>query len=178
MRDEHPLLFPTILRHVAPYENGAGQRHNLQIRVPVDDRHTQVFRVNFVPTEAEVSLPDAPVPWRYTPLKDGPRAYRMNMVSAQDSMAWETQGAVTDRTEERLGVADEGIIMLRKLLREQIEVVRHGGEPMGLLREPEQNRIIELAVINDRIGLHVPRTEAESRSDSVAQRFNAQGSAS
>ena len=161
MVDQHPLLFPTVLRHVAPYEEGAAQRHNLQIRVPMDDFHTQVFRVNFVPADGETSPPDRPVPWRFTALKTGPRAYKMNMVSAQDSMAWETQGALTDRTQERLGAGDEGIIMLRKLLREQIEIVRQGGEPMGLVRDPEKNRIIELDVINDRIGLHAPRTELD-----------------
>src|SRR5918992_1891190 len=165
MRDAHPLLFPTVLRHVAPYDNGASQRHNLQIRVPVDDRHTQVFRVNFVPSDADVSLPDAPVPWRYTALKNGPREYRMDMVPAQDSMAWETQGPITDRTTERLGTGDEGVIMLRKLLREQIEIVRHGGQPMGLVRDPEKNRIIELAVINDRIGLRVPYSEMDRHTE-------------
>jgi len=161
MVDQHPLLFPTVLRHVAPYEEGAAQRHNLQIRVPVDDWQTQVFRVNFVPADGEISPPDRPVPWRFTALKTGPRAYKMNMVSAQDSMAWETQGALTDRTQERLGAGDEGIIMLRKLLREQIEIVRQGGEPMGLVRDPEKNRIIEFDVVNDRIGLHAPRTELD-----------------
>jgi 5,5'-dehydrodivanillate O-demethylase len=140
----------------------------------VDDHHTQVFRVNFVPSDDERSLPEAPVPWRYTALKTGPREYKMNMVSAQDSMAWETQGTLTDRTEERLGVGDEGIIMLRKLLREQIEIVRQGAEPMGLLRDPEKNRIIELEVVNDRIGLHVPRTE----DDRVGSKFNVVGSCS
>jgi 5,5'-dehydrodivanillate O-demethylase len=120
-----------------------------------------VFRVNFVPADGEISPPDRPVPWRFTPLKTGPRQYKMNMVSAQDSMAWETQGALTDRTQERLGAGDEGIIMLRKLLREQIEIVRQGGEPMGLVRDPEKNRIIEFDVVNDRIGLHAPRTELD-----------------
>ena len=114
MVDQHPLLFPTVLRHVAPYEEGSRQRHNLQIREPMDDRHTQVFRVNFVPADGETSPPDRPVPWRFTALKTGPRAYKMNMVSAQDSMAWETQGALTDRTQERLGAGDEGIIDAEK----------------------------------------------------------------
>ena len=45
--------FPSVLRHVAPFNEGNGHRHNLQIRVPVDDFHTQVFRVNFVPSETE-----------------------------------------------------------------------------------------------------------------------------
>ena len=152
--DEHPLLFPTTLRHVAPYENGKAHRHNLQIRVPVDDTHTQVFRVNFVPSNVEKSPAEVQVPFRYSRLKKGPREYDMSMVSAQDSMAWETQGAVTDRTQERLGAGDAGIILLRKLLKEQIELVQKGRDALGVIRDPQQNRIIELNVINERIGLH------------------------
>jgi 5,5'-dehydrodivanillate O-demethylase len=78
----------------------------------------------------------------------------MNMVSAQDSMAWETQGPVTDRTREHIGVGDEGIIVLRKLLKEQIERVQQGFEPMGLIRDPAKNQLIDLGVINERIGLY------------------------
>ncbi len=154
--DEHPLLFPTTLRHVAPYEDGKGHRHNLQIRVPVDDTHTQVFRVNFVPSDVEKSPAEIPAPFRYSQLKKGPREYDMRMVSAQDSMAWETQGAVTDRTQERLGAGDEGIILFRKILKEQIENVKKGFDPIGMIRDPEKNQIIELNVINERIGLYRP----------------------
>ncbi|MEX0802295.1 MAG: Rieske 2Fe-2S domain-containing protein, partial [Candidatus Binatia bacterium] len=117
--DEHPLLFPTTLRHVAPYDDGKAHRHNLQIRVPVDDHHTQVFRVNFVPSPNEKAAADNEVPFRFSSLKNGPRDYNMGMVSAQDSMAWETQGKVTDRTQEHLGAGDEGVIALRKLMQEQ-----------------------------------------------------------
>jgi 5,5'-dehydrodivanillate O-demethylase len=151
--DEHPLIFPTVLRHVAPYSEGSGHRHNLQIRVPMDDHHTQVFRVNFLPMDSERSLPGAPVPLRFAQLKTAPREYKMNMVPAQDSMAWETQGALTDRTQEHLGVGDEGIIALRKLLREQIERVQQGLEPIGIIRDPAANQLIDLGVINERIGL-------------------------
>ena len=77
----------------------------------------------------------------------------MNMIPAQDSMAWETQGACTDRTQEHLGIGDEGIIELRKLLREQIERVQQGLEPMGIIRDPAKNKLIDLGVINERIGL-------------------------
>jgi 5,5'-dehydrodivanillate O-demethylase len=151
--DEHPLLFPSILRHVAPYKKGGGHRHNLQIRVPVDDTHTQVFRVNFVPDDTERSPADADVPVRYSQLKFGPRDYDMNLVSAQDSMAWETQGPLTDRTQEHLGVEDEGVIELRKMLREQIERVKQGLEPIGVIRDPAKNQLIDLGVFNERIGL-------------------------
>src|SRR6266478_2538231 len=161
--DEHPLLFPTTLRHVAPYENDRAHRHNLQIRVPVDDSHTQVFRVNFVPSNLEKSPPQMQVPFRYSQLKTGPRQYDMRMVSAQDSMAWETQGAIADRTEERLGIGDEGIILLRKLLKEQIEVVQQGLDPIGVIRDPQKNRIIELNVTNERIGLHRPQSSEQDQ---------------
>jgi len=152
--DEHPLLFPSILRHVAPFEGGKKHRHNLQIRVPVDDEHTQVFRVNFVPSDSEKSPADAEVPWRFSKLKSGPGKYDMSMVSAQDSMAWETQGNITDRRQEHLGVGDEGIIVLRKMLREQIERVQRGLDPLGVIRNPDKNQIIDLGVINERIGLY------------------------
>ena len=163
MVDEHPLLFPTILRHVASTDDGKGHRHNLQIRVPVDDTHTQVFRVNFVPSDVERSPAEVQVPFRYSQLKNGPREYNMRMVSAQDSMAWETQGAVTDRTQERLGVGDEGIILFRKMLKEQIENVQRGFEPIGMVRDPEKNQIIELHVINERIGLYRPQSLEQDR---------------
>ena len=78
----------------------------------------------------------------------------MDMVSAQDSMAWETQGSLTDRATEHLGVADEGIIELRKLLKEQIERVQQGLDPLGVIRDPAQNQLIDLGVINERIGLY------------------------
>ena len=156
--DDHPLLFPSVLRHVAPFNEGSGHRHNLQIRVPMDDYHTQVFRVNFLPMDSERSPADAPVPLRFVALKTGPREYKMNMIPAQDSMAWETQGARADRTQEHLGVGDEGVIELRKLLREQIERVQQGLDPIGLIRDPEQNQLIDLGVINERIGLMRPQS--------------------
>lgn len=151
--DEHPLLFPSVLRHVAPFRSLQSVRHNLQIRVPVDDHHTQVFRANFVPLADERSPADAPVPFRFTPLKSGPREYDMTMVSAQDSMAWETQGFLADRSSEHLGVGDEGVIELRKLLKEQIERVQQGLDPLGVMRDPARNQLIDLGVINERIGL-------------------------
>jgi hypothetical protein len=121
----------------------------------------------------EKSPAEVPVSFRYSQLKKGPREYDMRMVSAQDSMAWETQGEVTDRTQERLGVGDEGIILLRKLLKEQIENVQKGLDPMGMIRDPEKNRIIEFNVFNERIGLYPAeirhRTERPERPNELCR---------
>jgi 5,5'-dehydrodivanillate O-demethylase len=87
-------------------------------------------------------------------VRDEHGEYRLDHVLAQDAMAWETQGAITDRTREHLGVGDEGIIIFRKLLQEQIAIVRNGGEPLGVIRDSSKNSIIEFDVINQRIGLY------------------------
>jgi 5,5'-dehydrodivanillate O-demethylase len=152
--DQHPLLFPITLRHVFRALKTDGLlRHTLQIRVPVDDTHTQVYVVYFTPNESDISPADGDPPWEYFPIRDEKGEYRLEHVLVQDAMVWETQGALMDRTQEHLGVGDEGIIILRKLLREQIEIVRRGGEPLGVLRDPSKNRLIEFDVINERVGL-------------------------
>jgi 5,5'-dehydrodivanillate O-demethylase len=158
--DQHPLLFPSILRHVSSYTSKkTGEksfRHNLQIRVPIDDYSIRVYRVNFVPLADVRSPADQDPPFEYRPLKNEAGEYDMSLVSAQDSMAWETQGAIADRTQENLGTSDVGIAMLRRLLKEQIEIVQKGGEPMGVIRDASKNKTIYLDVINDRIGLNRP----------------------
>jgi 5,5'-dehydrodivanillate O-demethylase len=152
--DQHPLVFPNTLRHVFRAIKGDGLlRHNMQIRVPVDDAHTQVYVVYFTPNDTDLSPADGDTAWEYFPIRDEKGEYRLEHVLVQDAMAWETQGAPTDRTQEHLGVGDAGIILLRKILREQIEIVRKGGEPLGLVRNPDENRLIEFDVVNERIGL-------------------------
>jgi len=41
-------------------------------------------------------------------------------------------------------MSDRGIILYRKMLAEQIEVVHSGGEPMNTVRDPDKNVMIEL----------------------------------
>ena len=152
--DQHPLVFPITLRHVFRALKTTGWLlHNVQIRVPVDDAHTQVYVVYFTPNETDHSPANGDTPWEYFPIRDKQGEYRLDHVLVQDAMAWETQGAPTDRTQEHLGVGDEGVILLRKVLRAQIEIVQKGGEPLGLVRDPSKNRLIEFDVINERVGL-------------------------
>ena len=68
--------------------------------------------------------------------------YALNTFNSQDRMAWETQGAIFDRTQEHLGATDIGVLMFRKLLDEQIAIVEAGGEPMAVLRDPAKNQMI------------------------------------
>ena len=152
--DQHPLLFPNTLRHVFRTRKTDDKlRHNVQIRVPVDDTHTQVYVVYFEPNDTDHSPADGDAPWEFFAVRDEQGHYRLEHVLVQDAMAWETQGAVTDRTLEHLGVADEGIILFRKMLQEQVQRVQRGDDPLGVLRDQDRNALIEFDVINERIGL-------------------------
>jgi 5,5'-dehydrodivanillate O-demethylase len=132
--DEHPLIFPNILRHL----------NDAQIRVPIDDTHTYIVFVEFKPSPdgAIVDEPEA-LPLQYLqPYKDPAGAmhpntrFTMHSVQPQDYMAWETQGPIADRTVERLATADRGIVMLREMLRAEIEKVQRGEDPRCVIRDP------------------------------------------
>ncbi len=138
--DEHPLIFPNILR----------QGPNMQIRIPIDDTHTNHWDVNFTPTpdgsEVEQADGDIPVqylePYKYPPDRLHPEArFTLASVRNQDHMAWETQGPIADRTVEHLSYSDRGVHMLRKLMKDEIARVQQGLDPMGLIRDPNHNMI-------------------------------------
>jgi 5,5'-dehydrodivanillate O-demethylase len=158
--DQHPLLFPNTLRHVSKSKASGRLRHNLQFRVPIDDENTQVYVVYFEPSDTERSPADADAPFAPFPLRDEGGEYRLDQVLVQDAMAWESQGAVADRTEENLGSSDRGIAMYRRLIRDQIAAMRNGKDPLGTVRDPSANRLIEFEVINERIGLTTPERQA------------------
>ena len=133
--DHHPLIFPNILR--------VGNR--TQIRVPIDDTHTWHVVVAFTPTEDGSIVEDVEdLPFSYDPpYKDPPDARypsarnKMDTVPQQDYMVWETQGAVANRTAEHLSFGDRGVVLLRNVLRENIERVQAGLDPLGLVRDPD-----------------------------------------
>ena len=139
--DEHPLVFPNILR----------QSNATQIRVPMDDTHTKIFFVRFDPAEdGSVVEEEENPPVEYVkPYKDPPDAihpftkFRMDEVQAQDHMGWETQGPISDRTCERLATADRGIVMLREMMKREIEKVQKGLDPIGVVRNPAQNSLLD-----------------------------------
>lgn len=141
----HPLVFPNMLRQ------RHGREHYLQYRVPVDDTHTLFFEVYFFesrdgsPIEQRGDPPVEYAPSHKTP--DG--TYKMERVWMQDYMAWETAGPIYDRTREHLATGDKGIITFRKLLKAQIDKVKKRKDPIGVIRDPERNRLIHFHTVTD-----------------------------
>jgi 5,5'-dehydrodivanillate O-demethylase len=60
-------------------------------------------------------------------------------INGQDMMAWVTQGDISDRTTERLGTSDQGVILYRQTLEEHIRMVERGEDPRGVIRDPAKN---------------------------------------
>jgi 5,5'-dehydrodivanillate O-demethylase len=132
----HPILFPNILR----------VGNSLQFRVPIDNTHTthmvlfwkackegeEALAPNLTPME----IKDAYYPPTQEDAAYG-RRLRDDYVLGQDQTAWAAQGSVSDRTTERLGVSDVGIIMFRRLLDSNATIVEDGGEPINVHRTPE-----------------------------------------
>jgi len=141
----HPLVFPNLLR---------GPGNVAHFRIPMDDTHTGVLYVLYSPTPDGRPSGQREVPYKYVPpIKEpyddnGFVRYRhhMNTFASQDGMAWETHGAIADRSKEHLVSSDKGVVMLRNLLRLQIEKVKQGEDPIGVLRDPAKNTIIEFKV--------------------------------
>ena len=128
----HPLLFPA---HLAL---GNEQGPRFEFRVPMDDTHLLVYSYFTIPyTSAEPRQTSIPV--YEIPYKDADDRLIVDTVLGQDMMAWVTQGDITDRSTERLGTSDTGIILYRQVLLEQIERVQRGEDPMGVIRDPARN---------------------------------------
>ena len=137
----HPLVFPYFVRL------GGKIRSELQIRVPMDDEHTLHLDYMAYCPGPDVEAPQQDyVPYFEHPLFDETGRPIADYVLAQDLAAWWGQGAVADRENERLGVSDRGVIMFRKLLTEQMQIVQDGGDPMNVFRDPAANERIDLPV--------------------------------
>jgi 5,5'-dehydrodivanillate O-demethylase len=135
----HPLVFPNIL--FVPVRTG----YSLHFRTPIDDCNTQVFQYRYMPTPdgSNVVQPDqAAIVEIGTTDENG--EFHMDNFTSQDHMAWETQGSIADRAKEHLAEGDRGIIMFRKLLREQIQAVQAGQDPVGVNRDPAKDQTIQM----------------------------------
>jgi 5,5'-dehydrodivanillate O-demethylase len=125
----HPMLFPNTLLV------GNEMQATMQWRVPADDTHTyHVSYYVFRAAPGALAPEQTSVPHRYVPLVDERGNYIVDMTFNQDYMAWITQGPVYERDLERLGESDVGIILFRQMLRQQLEIVLDGGEPMNVFR--------------------------------------------
>lgn len=109
--------------------------------VPVDDWHTEFFTARSAPItgkaaeEFEAFLSTAK---RYNPHDDAEKLFHgimpddtvgdtaTSLVNAQDYVVQVGQGTIVDRSKERLGRSDEGVILLRKIFHRELGLMKKG----------------------------------------------------
>ena len=143
--NQHPLVFPNMLRQCH------GREHYLQYRVPVDDTHTLFFEIYFTESKdgSAVAQPEDPPVHYAAPAKNPDGTYKMEKVWMQDYVAWETAGPIFERSDEPLATADRGILIYRKMLKAEIDKIKRGKDPMGVVRDAAKNRLIAFHTITD-----------------------------
>ncbi|WP_066562578.1 hypothetical protein [Sphingobium sp. TKS] len=119
-------------------------------RVPVDDENTLSISWIYtaVPEERRPYRQEVIPSWQ-SPIKD-PETGRWitTHVINQDIIGWVGQGRITDRQKENLGQSDKGIVMMRNRFFKELEAVVEGAAPKGIIRDPEINHKVALAVAN------------------------------
>lgn len=135
----HPMVFPNVV-HI-----GRIGEQEFQIRVPLDDETTWhlVYHIYDPGPDVEVPAQD-PVPVFEVPVVELPE-----WILPQDLIVWEEQGAIMDRSTEWLGETDKGLIMMRKMIDDQIKIVEDGGDPINVFREPHDMLHLEIEDYGD-----------------------------
>jgi 5,5'-dehydrodivanillate O-demethylase len=125
------------------------------VKVPIDDTHTRLYNVYVNAPDGSDSPPagrlaphleyllasDAAEAKNPLSVIHPAAAYRMDRLRFQDIMAMETQGAIADRTVERQGSSDGGILVLRTMLLREIDRVAQGLDPLGVVRDADHEPI-------------------------------------
>ena len=93
------------------------------------------------------------MPYRYVPLTGDDGRYITNILFNQDYMVWASQGPIALRDREKLGESDRGIILFRKLLREQLDIATDGGDPMNVIRDPRKNERLNVPMEQVKFGM-------------------------
>ena len=120
--------------------------------VPVDNEHVRGISIVAWPLENGEPKPD----WRpgtdtVADIRPGSvlaRSYEERQRQPDDLEAQEGQRAIAVHALENLGMSDSGIVMLRRLLREQIKRVEGGLDPINVVRDTEAARSIPTGAWN------------------------------
>ncbi len=148
------LIFPSANR----FESGraeqiGGLRQNILFRTPQDDIHTLNFFITLYPsidgalvhhTDTPPELPRGP--WIATErgvYPPGDEQWWGVESIMQDRMVQEGQGLILDRSTENLGGSDRGVVLFRQLLKESIDAVQNGEDPIGIVRDEASNPVLD-----------------------------------
>jgi 5,5'-dehydrodivanillate O-demethylase oxygenase subunit len=144
MTDTHVSCygFPLLNRFSLPaVEKGGELVRSILYRVPIDNARTQLYFVHFYPSEKRSfhTLKRDTKLGEYVALEQD--WWGIDVID-QDRMVVEQQGTIADRQHEALGASDGGIILMRQMMRESLEAVANGRDPLCIIRDPDEQKIV------------------------------------
>jgi 5,5'-dehydrodivanillate O-demethylase oxygenase subunit len=153
-KDDEPWRVgqPVILPNINVISAVSSSDMTVIWRTPVDDTHMIQWDLRCMqPTgETAEASSDGRVPYFEMQPKDEQGRWNLRTVRIQDYMIYMAQGTIVDRTQERLGASDQGVILFRQMLLEQLDLIAAGHEPINVFRDAAANHSIALPVINRR----------------------------
>lgn len=132
---------------VALWPNAFYLGGHFEWRVPVDNENTLCVCWFFsrVPSDmGDYSQKRIPTWYGQTKGPDG--RWITSHVINQDIVGWVGQGAIADRTQEKLGMSDVGITKMRQRLFTDLEAIAHGRDPSGIIRDAERAQCVSLPI--------------------------------
>ncbi|MBL0420591.1 aromatic ring-hydroxylating dioxygenase subunit alpha [Ramlibacter sp. AW1] len=128
---------PTLRVVPSPRVGQYGRVESLGWVLPIDDHHFRIYVVGRVKQVGDLA--------RMRSRQNGKLWEELTEEEHQqfpgDYEAMVSQGSIARHSEEHLATSDRGIVMLRRLLQQQVETVAAGGDPAGVSFDPEAKPI-------------------------------------
>lgn len=124
------VVMPNVRIVANPRVRRHGPSDSVAWTLPIDDTTTRIYTLYRAPRGERVER----MRWNgrtWDELTEDEHRRWPNDYEAQVG-----QGAITFHSEECLAATDRGVVMFRRLLREQIEAVAAGRSPLGVTRDP------------------------------------------
>lgn len=123
---------PTLRVVPSPRVGKFGRVESLGWILPIDDHHFRIYvvgRVSEVGELAKMRSRQAGKLWEELTEQE-------HQQFPGDYEAMTGQGTVAKHSEEHLAMSDRGVVMLRRFLKKQVELVQQGGDPAGVNFNP------------------------------------------
>ena len=124
---------PTLRVIPSPRVGSYGPVESIGWVLPIDDHSFRIYVVGRVRQEGDLT--------RMRSRLNGKLWEELTEAEHQqfpgDYEAMVSQGAIARHSEEHLATTDRGIVMLRRMLQKQLEVVAAGGDPAGVSFDPD-----------------------------------------
>ena len=126
-------VVPTLRLVANPRVAQYGMVESIGWTLPIDDTHYRIYVAGRVKEKGEL----AKFKSRYNGKTWAELSPEEHQKFPGDTEAQVGQGAITFHSEEHLMSSDQGVSMLRNLLRNQVDIVAKGGDPVGVAFDEE-----------------------------------------